>query len=37
MFTNVKLATKLEWVKPAMAWQRDNQSCRTRNGETMGV
>ena len=37
MFTNVKLATKLERVKPAMAWQRDNQSCRTRNGETMGV
>ena len=37
MFTNVKLATKLERVKPAMAWQRDNQSCRARTGETRGV
>ena len=36
MFTNVKLAIKLARVKPAMAWQRDNQSCRTRSGETRG-
>ena len=36
MFANVKLATKLEWVKPAMVWQRDNQSRRTRTGETRG-
>ena len=34
MFTDVKLATKPAWVKPTMAWQRDNQSCRTRAGET---
>ena len=34
MFTTVKLATQLAWVKPTMAWQRDNQSRRTRNSET---
>jgi len=36
MFTSVKLVIKPAWVKPAMVWQRDNQSCRTRTGETRG-
>ena len=37
MFTTVKLAIKLAWMKSTMAWQRDNQSRRTRNGETGSV
>ena len=34
MFTNLKLAKYPVRVKPSMVWQRDNQSCRTRTGET---
>ena len=34
MFTNLKLAKYPLRVKPSMVWQRDNQSCRTRTGET---
>ena len=30
----VKLATNPARVKPSMVWQRDNQFCRTRIGET---
>jgi hypothetical protein len=29
-----KLTINPAWVKPSMVWQRDNQSCRTRIGET---
>jgi hypothetical protein len=34
MITNLKLAIYPGRVKPSMVWQRDNQSCRTRTGET---
>ena len=37
MFTNLKLAIYPARVKPSMAWQRDNQSCRARTGETGSV
>lgn len=37
MFTNLELAIYSGWVKPSMVWQRDNQSCRTRTGETGSV
>ncbi len=37
MFINLKLVIYPARVKPSMAWQRDNQSCRTRTGETGSV
>ena len=37
MFANPKLAKRPTRAKPSMAWQRDNQSCRTRTGEVGGA
>ena len=37
MFTQVKLATMPEQVKPARAWQRVSRSGRTRISETRGA